>query len=105
MSWGAYAAGKAWGDLLGGLVGGEVGLEGAFIGNPEYMIFLAGHLKIGPNSVLGARTGVTKSLPGGNQYMGFPVATAAEERRRLVGLRRIPDIVKRLKRLEEGESE
>ncbi len=64
---------------------------------------VAGHLKIGPDSVLGARTGVTKSLPGSENYLGFPVASAREERRRLVGVRKIPEVLRRLEELEARE--
>ncbi|NOY06391.1 MAG: hypothetical protein GXO82_07145, partial [Chlorobi bacterium] len=46
VSWGAYASVKAWGEVLWGLVGAEIGLEGAFIGQPEYIVFAAGHLKV-----------------------------------------------------------
>ena len=64
-------------------------------------IGIAGHLKIGDDTVLGARSGVTKSLPGKAVYMGFPAAPAKQAKKELIYPRRIPDILKRLKALEE----
>lgn len=45
VNWGIYASGKAWGDVLAGLVGAEIGIEGALVSNP-FLIYLAGHLKV-----------------------------------------------------------
>ena len=64
---------------------------------------IAGHLEIGDDTILGARAGVTKSLPGKAVYMGFPAAPMKEAKRQLVYPRRIPEILKRLKALEERE--
>ena len=45
VNWGIYASGKAWGELLGGLAGAEIGVEGALI-SPPFLIYLGGHLKV-----------------------------------------------------------
>ncbi len=45
VNWGIYASGKAWGDVLGGLIGAEIGVEGALISNP-FLIYVGGHLKV-----------------------------------------------------------
>ena len=67
---------------------------------------VAGHIEIGPYSVLVARTGVTKSLPGGEPnkpafYSGFPVGPHEEKRKEMVYPRKIPKILSRLKSIEE----
>ena len=62
---------------------------------------VAGHVVIGAQCTIAARGGVTKDLPPGPaQYMGFPAAPAAEEKRRLAATRRLPDLLARVKRLE-----
>ncbi|NOX18530.1 MAG: hypothetical protein GXO87_09660, partial [Chlorobi bacterium] len=45
VNWGIYASGKAWGDVLGGLIGAEIGIEGALV-SPPFLIYLGGHLKV-----------------------------------------------------------
>ena len=46
-SWGAYAKGRAWGDVLGGLIGAEISLEGALIHtSPDFIIYTVGGLKV-----------------------------------------------------------
>lgn len=67
---------------------------------------LGGHLEIGPFSVFIARSGVTKSVPGGTPekpafYSGFPASPASEARKEMVYPRKVPGILKRLKALEE----
>lgn len=61
---------------------------------------VAGHLEIGPQVVVAAQAGVTKSLLEKGQYMGFPATPAAEMRRQMVQIRKIGDILQRLKVLE-----
>lgn len=64
---------------------------------------IAGHLKVGDDVILAARTGVTKSLAGKAVYMGFPAGPMKEAKKQLVYPRRIPEILKRLKALEDRE--
>jgi len=84
---------------------GQVGIAGsAKIGN---RVILAGHsgvnngVEIGDNIQVGAMAGVTKSLKEPGQYMGFPAEDAGDWRRVQASLRRLPDLVKRVRDLEE----
>ncbi len=61
---------------------------------------VAGHVSVGSQSTLGARCGVTKDLPGGETYMGFPAVPVKEERRRIAGVNRLPQLLDRVKELE-----
>lgn len=62
---------------------------------------VAGHVTIGSQCTIGARGGVTKDLPAkSGTYLGFPAAPAAEERRRIAGVRRLPNLLSRVKKLE-----
>lgn len=61
---------------------------------------IAGHVSVGSQCTLGARAGVTKDLAGGQSYMGFPAMPAKEERRRIAGVNRLPQLLERVKELE-----
>ena len=68
---------------------------------------IAGHIEIGSYSVLTARSGVTKNLPGGTPqqpafYAGFPAGPAERVRKEMVYPRKVPDILRRLKDVEQG---
>ena len=62
---------------------------------------VAGHVKVGSGTTLGGRCGVTKDVAPGQNYLGFPAGPAQEERKRQVGIRRLPQLTARVKALEE----
>jgi UDP-3-O-[3-hydroxymyristoyl] glucosamine N-acyltransferase len=61
---------------------------------------IAGHVTIGPQARLGARSGVTKDLPGGQTYLGFPAVPAEKEKRKLAGVSRLEKLNARVRALE-----
>jgi len=61
---------------------------------------IAGHVVVGSQATLGARCGVTRDLPGGKTYLGFPANPAGEEKRRIASANRLPQLVARVKELE-----
>ena len=61
---------------------------------------IAGHVSIGSQTTLGGRSGVTKDLPGGQTYLGFPAVPMNEERRRIASVNRLPQLLARVKELE-----
>jgi UDP-3-O-[3-hydroxymyristoyl] glucosamine N-acyltransferase len=61
---------------------------------------IAGHVTIGPQARLGARCGVTKDLPGGQTYLGFPAVPAEKEKRKLAGVSRLEKLNARVRTLE-----
>ncbi|WP_395715406.1 UDP-3-O-(3-hydroxymyristoyl)glucosamine N-acyltransferase [Prosthecobacter sp.] len=61
---------------------------------------IAGHVTVGSRSTLAARCGVTRDLPAGGKYLGFPAAPAVEEKRRMAGVKSLPQLVARVKDLE-----
>jgi len=69
---------------------------------------LAGHIFVGEKARIGAQSGVTKDVKPEQTVSGYPAIPHREARKREVYLRRIPDIMKRLKTLEDtlgkGES-
>ncbi len=61
---------------------------------------IAGHVSVGARSTLAARCGVTRDLPGGEMYLGFPAVPVMEEKRRLASVNRLPQLLARVKELE-----
>ncbi|GAA5484643.1 UDP-3-O-(3-hydroxymyristoyl)glucosamine N-acyltransferase [Haloferula sargassicola] len=62
---------------------------------------MVGHIKVGDRAVLTARTGVTQSLEGDKTYGGNPAHGYIEEQRLRAALRKTPELLKRVKKLEE----
>jgi UDP-3-O-[3-hydroxymyristoyl] glucosamine N-acyltransferase len=61
---------------------------------------IGGHVNVGSQCTLGGRSGVTKDVPAGQSFMGFPAVPAMEERRRVASIRRLPQLTARVKELE-----
>jgi UDP-3-O-[3-hydroxymyristoyl] glucosamine N-acyltransferase len=61
---------------------------------------IAGHVSVGSQTTLGGRSGVTKDVPPKQNYLGFPAIPANEERRRIAGVNRLPQLTKRVQELE-----
>jgi UDP-3-O-[3-hydroxymyristoyl] glucosamine N-acyltransferase len=60
------------------------------------------HMNIGSGCTVGARGVVSKDLPAGRvSYLGFPAVPAMQERRRMVAARHLPQLMERIKELEE----
>lgn len=68
-------------------VGGQVGF--------------AGHLKVGDGAAIGAQSGVSKSIPDGSYVFGYPAKPHMEEFRIQGALKRLPELLREMKRLRE----
>lgn len=79
--------------IAGSVVIGDYVVIGAQVG-------IAGHVTVGSQARLGARCGVTKDLPGGQTYLGFPAVTAEKEKRKLAGVSRLEKLNARVRSLE-----
>lgn len=64
-------------------VGGQVGF--------------GGHLEVGDNTVIMARTGVTKNIPANSVVSGFPAMDHRKDMEIMAIIRRLPQILKKLK--------
>ena len=62
---------------------------------------VVGHIEIGPKSVVAAKAGVINNLDGGKQYMGFPAIPDREAKRQIIALQKLPELTKRIKKLEQ----
>lgn len=63
----------------------------------------AGHVKIGDKAIIAGRAGVTTDLEGGQVYSGFPAVPVMEDRKARAMARRLPKLMERVKKLEEGQ--
>lgn len=61
---------------------------------------VAGHLKIGNNVVVAARSGVTNDIPDNKQMSGYPLREHMEDLRVKMSMGKLPELLKRVKKLE-----
>lgn len=61
---------------------------------------IAGHLKVGKNVVIAAKSGVTNDIPDNMKVSGYPVKNHTEDLKIKVATGKLPDIIKRVKELE-----
>ncbi|HFE53361.1 MAG TPA: UDP-3-O-(3-hydroxymyristoyl)glucosamine N-acyltransferase, partial [Bacteroidetes bacterium] len=60
----------------------------------------AGHMTIGDNALISAQSGVTKSVPANTRVFGYPARPVEQARREEAALRRLPELIKRVRALE-----
>jgi len=63
---------------------------------------IAGHVTVGEKAILSARTGVTTNLQGGVIYSGKPALPIKDETKLQAHVRRLPNLLERVKRLEKA---
>lgn len=61
---------------------------------------VAGHITIGDGATIAARAGVVASVEPGRTVSGFPAIDHSEQRRVMVGQRKVPELLRRVKELE-----
>lgn len=85
---------------------GQVGLSGtAKVGNRVILAGqagLVGHIKVHDNIIVGAQCGVTKELTKPGFYIGSPVLPHMQYKKRESVFMKLPDIYRRLKKIEEA---
>ncbi len=83
------------------LIASQTGIAGCVVIEDEVTLWgqvgISSALTIGKKAVILAQTGVAKSLQGGKTYFGSPAAEAREKMRQLANVKRIPDILQKLK--------
>jgi len=67
-------------------IGGQVGI--------------VGHIKIHDKVILGAQAGVTKEVPEGEFYNGYPARPFKAERKQVAALYRLPELLKKVREME-----
>jgi UDP-3-O-[3-hydroxymyristoyl] glucosamine N-acyltransferase len=91
----------------GCFIAAQTGLAGSSrIGNWVQLagqVGVAGHLEIGDSARVGAKSGVSNDLDGGRTYAsGVPALEIAHWRRVAAGMRTLPELIKRVRRLEKS---
>ncbi len=54
----------------------------------------AGHLKVGDKSMVGAQSGIAKSIPDGTKYFGTPAVDANLQKRIIASQMKLPEMLK-----------
>ena len=80
-----------------GLSGGTVVGRGAIV---MAQVGSAGHLRIGEGAFVGARTGLHRDVPDGGRVFGSPEMEERTWHRVVAALKRLPELLKRVRRLE-----
>jgi UDP-3-O-[3-hydroxymyristoyl] glucosamine N-acyltransferase len=76
----------------------EIG-DGVFMGG---QVGLGDHIKVGHGVKVGAKSGLHKDVPDGKTLFGYPALEAAESMRIAAALRRLPDLIKTVSRIEQA---
>ena len=82
----------------------QVGIAGSTVVEDDAVIMaqsgVAGHLRIGKKTFIGARAGITKNIPDGESAFGFPQRDGRSFHRESAALRRLPELLRRVRALE-----
>lgn len=82
----------------------QVGISGSTrIGNGVVLagqVGLVGHIEVGDGVRVGAQSGIAKSIPAGKTMFGYPAREIKETMRIEAALVRLPDLLKRVRRIE-----
>jgi UDP-3-O-[3-hydroxymyristoyl] glucosamine N-acyltransferase len=83
------------------LIASQTGIAGCVIIEDEVTLWgqvgTTSGITIGSKAVVMGQTGVTKSIEGGKSYFGTPVEESREKLKQLANLKKIPDILNKLK--------
>jgi len=61
---------------------------------------VAGHLKIGNQVTVGAKSGVMHDIPDGETWMWLPAQPGREVKRQIIALQKLPELLRRVAELE-----
>lgn len=83
------------------LIASQTGIAGCVVIEDEVTLWgqvgVASGITIGSKAILMAQSGVSKSLEGGKSYFGSPAEEAREKMKQLTYVKRIPEILEKLK--------
>jgi UDP-3-O-[3-hydroxymyristoyl] glucosamine N-acyltransferase len=85
------------------LIASQTGIAGCVVIEDEVTLWgqvgVISAVTIGKKSVIMAQSGVSKSLEGGNTYLGSPADDAREKFKQMANVKKIPGILKRIEEL------
>lgn len=86
------------------IICGQVGLCGSVTLGDGVMlggqVGIGEHITIGREALVGAQGGVISDVPEGQFYSGYPARPHSEQMRQLAASRKLPELIKRLRRIE-----
>ncbi len=85
------------------LIASQCGIAGCVVVEDEVTLWgqvgVTSGITIGKKAVVLAQTGISKSIEGGKTYFGSPVEEAREKLKQLAHVKRIPDMLQKLKNI------
>jgi len=88
------------------IVVAQVGVAGSTVLESDVVLLaqagIAGHKRIGARALVGPQSGVHKDVPAGARVMGTPQRLERAWHREMAALIRLPELVRRVRRLERG---
>jgi UDP-3-O-[3-hydroxymyristoyl] glucosamine N-acyltransferase len=60
-----------------------------------------GHIEIGDRVIVGAKSGVSKNIPAGETWFGYPAAPMKDYKERLAYINRLEKLYARVRKLEQ----
>ncbi|HKA13618.1 MAG TPA: UDP-3-O-(3-hydroxymyristoyl)glucosamine N-acyltransferase [Myxococcota bacterium] len=89
------------------IVVAQAGIAGSTALEPGVVLLaqagIAGHKRIGAQAFIGPQSGVHKDVPAGARVLGSPQRLERAFHREMAALARLPDLVRRVRRLERGK--
>jgi UDP-3-O-[3-hydroxymyristoyl] glucosamine N-acyltransferase len=83
------------------LIASQTGIAGCVIIEDEVTLWgqvgTTSGITIGAKAIVLGQTGVTKSIEGGKSYFGTPVEESREKLKQLANIKKIPDLIQKLK--------
>jgi len=64
---------------------------------------ISDHLRIGDGARIGGGSGITRDIPAGETWLGYPASPAGETLRQWATIRKLPSLIQRISRHAEGE--
>ena len=61
---------------------------------------IAGHLKIGNQVAIGAKSGVMHDIPDGGKWLGIPAQPDKQAKRQMIAIQLLPELIRRVAALE-----
>jgi UDP-3-O-[3-hydroxymyristoyl] glucosamine N-acyltransferase len=88
------------------IVVAQAGVAGSTVLEPGAVLLaqagVAGHKRIGARALIGPQAGVHKDVPAGARVLGTPHRLERAFHREMAALTRLPELVRRVRRLEKG---
>lgn len=61
---------------------------------------IAGHLELGRQVTVGAKSGVMRNIPDGGKVLGSPAAPDRQAKRQMIAVQPLPELIHKLRELE-----